>query len=156
MKDQKESIHWFSAKIVFIYKYILASNIKDRQVLIKFLHFESAKSQCKVVITPWKQDQQKKMNELIRSALDIWSHAYAALIGEVISANFKRKQNVRCFNCGKISHFIWKRISDKVFLENCFLFKEIIQTEGPSLLVYAESMSKISIGLMNASQQGTG
>lgn len=47
------------------------------------------------------------MNELIRSALDIGSHAHdAALIGEVISANFKKKQNVRWFNCGKISHFI--------------------------------------------------
>lgn len=52
MKDPKESIHWFSAKSVFMYKYILVSNIKDSQVLIKFLHFESAKSQCKFVITP--------------------------------------------------------------------------------------------------------
>lgn len=70
----------------------------------------------------------------------------------MISKSFKRNQKVRCFNCGKSDH-LKKDYRQWVPGKNGF-FKDNPNTR-PSPLEYAEGMTKGSIALMNADQQGT-
>lgn len=66
--------------------------------------FENINSKCKKKVRHLKA-RPTPIDEWIRSMVDIASHAYdATLIGEVISKRFKKKQNVRCFHCGKQGH----------------------------------------------------
>ena len=66
--------------------------------------FENANSEYKSMIRPLKT-RSEPIDEWIRNMADIDSHSYyATLIGEVISKRFKKKQNVRCFHCGKQGH----------------------------------------------------
>lgn len=77
----------------------MVSDPEIRQILIEPLVFENANSEYKMVIGPLKA-RSPAIDEWIRRMADIGSHSYdAALIGEIISRNFKRNQNVRCFNC---------------------------------------------------------
>lgn len=55
----------------------------------------------KVIIRPFKA-RLTPINEWIRNIADIGSHAYVAVLIEVISRNFKKNKNLRCSNCGKL------------------------------------------------------
>ena len=92
---------------------------------------------------------------------DIVSHIYdAKLIREVIAKIFKQNQMSDVLIM--MSKDIWKGIGGKTFPEPMVGVLVVvvvsldIQTEGPSILRYAEGVAKAGIGLLNADQQRTG
>ena len=76
-----------------------------------------------------------------------------AWTGEVISRGLRKK--IKMSSVSIVANKVTlKGTVNRVFLETMF-FLSIIQTEHPSLLDYAESVTMVDIGKINVDQQGT-
>lgn len=113
----------------------MISDPKLRWILIQTLAIENGNSERKKVIR-YLNLRSAHIDELIRNTADSGSHAHGDMWIEVISKNFTKNQKGRHFNCSKPSRLKCDNRQSVPRKKNIFL--EVIHTEGPSLLEYAE------------------